>query len=87
MLGALNQSRLTGIAGRIQPIKNMMNAVRGAKNPQAMMEQMMRNNPQFQQVNQLIQQSGGDAKKAFYTFAEQQGIDPEQIVQMLNGIV
>ena len=80
MMGALNQSKL---AGQIQPIRNVMNMIRAARNPQAMMSQMMQNNPQFQQVNQLIQQSGGDARKAFYSLAEQQGVDPDQILQML----
>ena len=80
MLGAVNQSRLSS---QIQPIKNMMNAVRMARNPQLALTQMMQSNPQFRQVSQLIQQAGGDPQKAFYELAQKQGIDPNQIMQML----
>ena len=61
-----------------------MAAVRSAGNPEAMLQQMMQTNPKFQQVQQFIQQYGGDPKAAFYALAEQQGVDPEQILSMLR---
>ena len=81
ILGAVNQNRLSS---QIQPIKQMMAAVRSAGNPEAMLQQMMQSNPKFQQVQQFIQQYGGDPKAAFYALAEQQGVDPEQILSMLR---
>ena len=81
ILGALNQNRLSS---QIQPIKQMMAAVRSAGNPEAMLNQMMQTNPKFRQVQQFIQQYGGDPKAAFYALAEQQGVDPEQILSMLR---
>lgn len=68
----------------MQQIKNMMNAVRSASNPQAMLSQMMQSNPQMQQVMQLVSQSGGDAQRAFYTLAQQRGVDPNEILNMLR---
>ena len=48
------------------------------------MQQMFANNPNYAQAQQLIQQSGGDAKKAFYDLAQQMGVDPEQILSQLR---
>lgn len=58
--------------------------VRGAQNPQAMLQSMVNQNPQMQQVMNLIRQSGGDPKNAFYALAKQKGIDPNQILNMLR---
>lgn len=65
-------------------IKQMMSMVQAAQNPQAMMNQMMQNNPQMQQAMNFINQHGGDAKKAFYALAQEKGIDPQEILKMLK---
>lgn len=67
--------------GQMAPIKNMLKSVR---NPQTMLQQMMSNNPQYKQVMQFVQDNGGDAEKAFYSLANQMGVDPEQILNMLK---
>lgn len=50
-------------------------------NPQAMISQMAQNNPQ---VAQLINQAGGDPRKAFYDLANKNGINPDEILNMLK---
>ena len=65
-------------------IKNMMNLVRSAGNPQAMLQSLIQSNPQMQQVMSLINQAGGDPKAAFYQLAQDKGIDPDQILAMLR---
>lgn len=65
-------------------VRQMVNMVKSARNPQAMLNQLMQNNPNYRQVTELINQNGGDAKKAFYALAEQQGIDPNEILDMLR---
>lgn len=67
--------------GQMAPIKNMLKSVR---NPQTMLQQMMSNNPQYKQVMQFVKDNGGDAEKAFYSLANQMGVDPEQILSMLK---
>ena len=62
----------------------MIGMLKGVQNPQAMLNQMMSNNPQMKQVMDVINQYGGDAKKAFYTLAEQKGIDPNEILNMMK---
>ena len=69
---------------RLQQIKNVMNTIRGARNPQAMMAGMMKNNPQMQQVQNIVQQHGGDPMKAFRAMAEENGLDPDEILSMIS---
>ena len=65
-------------------IRQMMSMERTAGNPQAMLTQMMQNNPQLQNAMRLVKQAGGDPKKAFYDLAQQRGVDPEEILNMLK---
>lgn len=58
--------------------------VRGAGNPNAMLQAMLSRNLQYAQAMQLIQQSGGDAQAAFYKLAEQKGVDPNEILSALK---
>lgn len=82
MLANLNQSRM---AQTLSPIKQMMNTIRNAGNPQMMLNQMMSQNPQIKQVMDYIQQNGGDAKSAFYKMAQEKGVDPNEILSQLNS--
>lgn len=81
MLGQLSQSRMLGNLGQI---KRMYQMVKSAGNPQAMLNQMMGQNPQLKQVMDTVQQSGGDPKKAFYRIAEERGVNPDDILNALK---
>ena len=83
-MSALNQNRVAGLASQIQPLKQAMNMVQSAANPQMMMNQLMQSNPAYSQVQQLIQQHNGDARQAFYSLANQMGVDPNEIINALK---
>lgn len=61
--------------------RQMAQTIKSCSNPQAMVNQMLAQNPQ---VNQIIQQYGGDPKTAFYKYAEANGIDPNEVLQMMK---
>lgn len=65
-------------------IKNIMAMLRGASNPQMLLQNMMKNNPQYKQVMDFISQNGGNPKEAFYKMAEQKGVNPDEILKMLQ---
>lgn len=65
-------------------IKQMASMIQSAQNPQAMMNQLVSNNQQLKQAMDLIKQSGGDPQKAFYALAQQKGVDPQEIMNMLK---
>ena len=68
----------------LNQIRNMMNTVKNAGNPQAMLMNMAQNNPKIKQAMDVINQSGGDPQKAFYALAEQKGVNPEDILSQLR---
>ena len=71
--------------GNIGQIKQMMQMVRSAGNPQAMVQNMAQNNPQMKQAIDFIKQNGNDPKKALYALAQQKGVDPDEILRTLQG--
>ena len=76
---------LRQLGGGIPPqIRQMISMVKSAGNPQMMISQLMQTNPQMREVMAIVQQYGGDANKAFYAIAEQKGIDPQEILDMLK---
>lgn len=64
--------------------KQLMDMVRASGNPQAMLNQLVTQNPQFRQVMDIIQQHGGDPMAAFRAVAEQKGVNPDEILNMLR---
>ena len=68
----------------IAKAKQMMNVIQTAQNPQAMLNQMIQSNPQLKQVMDVINQHGGDIDKAVRTVAEQNGLKPEDVMEMFR---
>lgn len=66
-------------------VKQMMGMVTGSQNPSAMLNQLVMSNPNLKQVMDIVNSSGGDPKKAFYALAEQKGVDPQEILDMLKN--
>ena len=81
MLGALARGRMAGLLPRIKQAAAM---IRGAQNPEAMLRQMVGNNPQTAQLEELLREAGNDPRRAFYAAAEKYGIDPEEILRMIK---
>ena len=80
----LNPTRMS-LPNNIAQIKQMMNMMRNASNPQEMLQNMVSSNPQMKQVMDIVQKSGGDPKTAFYNLAKERGVNPDEIIQMLNS--
>lgn len=85
MLGLLNQSKgLSQQVNNLSQIKNMMNILRTANNPQAMLQMMIQKNPQLKSVMDYINQHGGNPQQAFYAMAKEKGVDPNEIIRILQ---
>lgn len=72
------------MAQTIMPIKQMMNTLRMASNPQTMLTEMVNSNPQVKQAMDYVNNNGGDAKAAFYQLAQENGVNPDEIINMLK---
>lgn len=55
-----------------------------ATNPQLALNQLLLNNPQLQNVINLIRQNGGNPQQTFYALAKQKGVNPDEILNMLK---
>ena len=80
ILQQLNRAQLPNLSG----IRQMMQMVRSAGNPQAMLQAMAQNNPQVRQVMDIVQKHGGDPMAAFRAEAEARGMNPDEIINMLR---
>ena len=65
-------------------LKQMMTMLKGASNPQQLLMNMANQNPQMKQVLNTIQNSNKSPKELFYEMANQKGVDPNQILNMLR---
>jgi len=62
----------------------MMGMLRTAQNPQAMLNQMMMNNPKLKEVMDLVNQYGGDPNKALEEVSKQYGVTSQDIYDLLK---
>ncbi len=67
----------------IQQVQQLIQTIKNCGNPQQMMQSMIQNNPQLG-IMGLLQQNGGNAKQAFYALAQQKGVNPDEILNMIK---
>ena len=67
--------------GNLGQIKQFANTIRSMGNPQLMLNNALQQNPQLKAI---LDASGGDYQKAFYTYANQLGVDGNQIINALK---
>lgn len=68
----------------ISQAKSMINMLKNAGNPQALMKNMISQNPQMKQAMDYVNANGGNAKEAFYKLAQERGMNPEEIMKALK---
>ena len=69
---------------KMMQIKQMAGMIRSARDPQSMINQLMMSNPNLKQVMEIVNQYGGDSMRALTTIAKENGIDPNDILNMMN---
>ena len=65
-------------------ILGLMNVLKGSSNPMQTLQSMAETNPQIKKAFDYVQQNGGYTRSAFYKLAEQNGIDPNNIINMIK---
>ena len=65
-------------------IKQTIQMVKASQNPQAMLNQLITNNPSYKQAMDIVNQYGGDVNKALNETVSQMGIDPKEIMNLFN---
>lgn len=77
------------MANKINPqminnIKSMMSIFNSGNNPQALLQNMVSQNPQFRNVMDMINGSNMSPKDFFMKTAKEKGLDPDEILKQLN---
>ena len=72
------------LTGLMNPIKQAMQTVQMAQNPQMLIMQMAQKNPNMKQAIDYINANGGDPKEAFYKLAKEKGVDPDSVLNSLK---
>ena len=67
------------------PVGQKLNFFEKILNPMDWVRQRVRENPQYQQLIDVIDQNGGDPKAAFYAECEKRGADPNQILNQVQN--
>lgn len=80
----LNQSQLSRNNNSNGGLQQMINMVSRSNNPMQLMQTIAQSNPQLQSILNLIQTSQKSPKDLFFEMAQQRGVDPQQILQMLQ---
>ena len=62
----------------------MMQLLKTAQNPQAMLNQMVTTNPKLKEVMDIVNQYGGDPNKALEEVSKQYGITSQDIYDLLK---
>lgn len=80
------------LAGNIQTINQtgnsmvneMANAYKNSTNPEQLLVNLARQNPNIVKILEMIKSSNKSPKELFYEMAAQKGVDPNQILGMLK---
>ena len=55
-----------------------------SSNPEELVKNLISQNPQMNNVLQLMQNSGKTPKEFFYNYAKQQGVNPDEFINSLT---
>lgn len=67
----------------IQSVKRMMSMLKGSHNPMQALQMLGQQNPQMAQVMNMVNSSGISPKNLFYQTAQQMGVNPSDITNLL----
>lgn len=66
----------------VSAVKGMINNLKSVQNPDAVVQMLSSKNPLLGNVMRMV--SGRDPKQVFYAECQRQGIDPNEIINMLK---
>ena len=65
-------------------LQNLISLFKNSKNPQEFLSNYIQNNPQAQDIYNILRNSNRSPKELFYLLAKEKGIDPESILKVLK---
>lgn len=78
------QANSANSASGLNSALGLFNMLKGSSDPMKVLQSMAQTNPKIKQAFDYVQQNGGDVQSAFYKLAEQNGVDPNNILNMIR---
>lgn len=66
-------------------ISNVLSMIKGIKNPNEMLANIAKTNPQANMLLKTLK-NGGDPKTMFYEMAKQKGVNADEILEMAKSL-
>ena len=70
---------------QIQQIKNLMSAVQMSTDPNAALANIINQNPNLRNLVMLAKSNGADLQQVFYALAQQKGVNPNDVINILRS--
>ena len=70
--------------GSLPSRNDLFQKILSSSNPTELLNSLISSNPKMQNVMQLMQSSGMTPKDFFYSYAKQNGVDPNQFLSSLK---
>ncbi len=86
-LAALQQQRTPQRILIPDNVRKVAQALKASGNPAYAIQTLANQNPLMRQVQEIGQRYGGDYNKAFMDLCQQNGIDPNDIMAQLQGLM
>lgn len=83
-VGSAQANSASGFGNNLNGILGLFGMLKGSSDPMKTLQSMAQTNPKIKEAMDYVQQNGGDAKSAFYKLAEQNGIDPNNILSLIK---
>ena len=80
----VGNAQANSVKNKIGNIIGLYNMLKGKSDYMQTLQSMAPTNPQIKKAFDVIQENGGDMQSTFYKLAEQNGIDPNQVINMLK---
>lgn len=66
------------------PLSRIKTLINSGKNPESLVQLMTRNNPQMNEIVNMIRNSNKSPKDIFYEMAHKNGLNPDEIISQLK---
>ena len=78
---------LSKVNPQMASLNEIVSQIKAASNPMAALTSMAQNNPQLQQVTNLISQNGGNVQQAVYSMAQQRGVNVQDLLNQARSMM
>lgn len=82
----MTSQQIKQIMPQIKQAKQALQMIKLSRNPQAMLQQALQNNPNYALAMQLLNGANGDVDGLITKMCQEHGIDPKEFMNAINTL-